>query len=1538
MSRTVDERVVSMQFDNKQFEQNVQTSISTMDKLKESLKFTGATKGLENIDDASKKINMSPLGSAVEQIGVKFNALQVMAVTALSNITNSAVNAGKRLVSAFTIDPIKTGLQEYETQINAVQTILANTESKGTTLDQVNTALDELNTYADKTIYNFTEMTRNIGTFTAAGVDLDTSVNAIQGIANLAAVSGSTSQQASTAMYQLSQALASGTVKLMDWNSVVNAGMGGQVFQDALKETARVHGINIDQMIKDEGSFRETLQNGWLSSDILTETLSHFTMAAEEGTEQWNEYKKSLMDSGYTEEQALSILKLSNTATNAATKVKTFTQLMDTLKESAQSGWTQTWEILIGDFEEAKALWTSVSDVIGGIIGRSAEARNTMLQGWKDLGGRQMVIDSISNAFTGLMNILKPIGEAFREVFPRTTSQQLLTATERVKGLTEKFKAFTENSKNIEKIKSAFKGLFSIISIVVTVIKEIVSGVLTLASNLGGLLKGVLNITGSFGDWASGVRDAVNETGFFSMVIGGLVSGIQKVIDVLKVVIGFLKEKIAAPGWQGLMTLLKGIWNVISWIGEKIVSVGKAIGGALADVFTGMDPSKLMGALNGGLFALILVEIKKVISGLKGAGKGAKSIFENISGVFENIGEMFGGLKDTLSSFQKDIQAKTLLKIAGAVAILTASIVVLSMIDPEKLTNALMTITVLFGELMGSMAIFNRIAGGSKETVKSSIAMIAISVAVLILASALKKISNIDTGGMITGVIGVLVLAEIAVAAAKVMSSEDGKVMKGATSLVIFALAIKVLASAVEDMSTLSWGEMIKGLIGVGVLVEAVSLFLSNTNLGGKGLSTGVGIVLLAASMKILASAVKDFSGMSWEELGRGLLGLAAALLAVTAAVNFMPKNMVGIGIGLIAVSTALLIMASALTKMGSMSWEQLGIGLIALGASLALLAIGLQAMNGTLAGSAALIVASVALTMLASSLVKMGGMSWEQLGIGLIALGGSLALLAIGLYAMSGTLAGSAALIVAAAAIAILTPSLLLLGSMSWSSLGIGLLAIAGAFTILGVAGMVLGPLVPVILGLSAAMALLGIGVLALGVGLTLAATGLTALAAAFSASGIIIVEGITAILTGIIGLIPALAVAIGQGIIAICTVIAGAAGSICEAIAAIIVAVANALIVATPPLVEAIFVVLDTILQKLVEYTPKIIEAAVKLVVALLDGLATGLPKIVESAVTLIEKFLLALGKQLPRIVDAGFKMIISFLDGITKAINDNTPVLVAKVRELFKALLNAAVLILTGGVVDLKKMGSKLMDSGVIKGIRDKFSDGKKAVSDFLGKAKDKITEKIKDFTSAGKDIINGFIKGIRDKINAVGDAASEIGKKALNSVKSFLGIKSPSREFAEIGRYSDEGMIAGLKAYSGKVAATAGKVGGSALDSMKKSISGMANLFGVDLDSQPTIRPVLDLSAVTAGANSINGMFDMTPSIGVMSTVGAINSAMNGRQNGGNSDIISAIKDLGSKLGNTRGDTYQINGVTYDDGSNIIDAIEAIVREARIERRK
>lgn len=404
MSKQIDQRVVQMQFDNAQFERNVSTTMSTLDKLKQKLNFKGTATGLESVNAAVKKVDMSGLANGVGAVHAKFSALEVMGVTALANITNSAVNAGKRIVSALTLDPIKTGFQEYETQINATQTILANTQSKGSTIEDVNEALEELNKYADKTIYNFTEMTRNIGTFTAAGVDLKTSVSAIQGIANLAAVSGSTSQQASTAMYQLSQALASGTVKLMDWNSVVNAGMGGEVFQNALKETARIHGVAIDSLIEKEGSFRETLKSGWLTSEILTETLNNFTLAAEEGSAQWEKYKQSLKDKGYSEAQATEILKMANTATDAATKVKTFTQLWDVMKESAQSGWAQTWKILVGDFEQAKSMLTPLADYLTNFINKMSEARNILLE------------KALDNPFAGILKKVTEMTGATEEM------------------------------------------------------------------------------------------------------------------------------------------------------------------------------------------------------------------------------------------------------------------------------------------------------------------------------------------------------------------------------------------------------------------------------------------------------------------------------------------------------------------------------------------------------------------------------------------------------------------------------------------------------------------------------------------------------------------------------------------------------------------------------------------------------------------------------------------------------------------------------------------------------------------------------------------------------------------------------------------------------------------------------------------------------------------------------------------------------------------------------------------------------------------
>ena len=566
MSKTVDSRVVEMQFDNSQFERNVSTTMSTLDKLKRSLKFGDSSKGLDNLSKAAKNVDMNGLGNAVENVRMRFSALEVMGVTALANITNSAVNAGKRIVSALTIDPVKSGLNEYETKMGSIQTILANTEHQGTTMDDVTAALDKLNLYADKTIYNFQEMTRNIGTFTAAGVDLETSVKSIQGIANLAAVSGSTSQQASTAMYQLSQALSTGTVRLQDWNSVVNAGMGGKVFQNALIRTAAMldgaandveawQKKNVDSF----GSFRDSLTQGaWLTTDVLTKTLEQFTMAAEEGSEEWNNFKKELMDMGYAEAQAEEILKMANTATDAATKVKTFTQLFDTLKESAQSGWAQTWELIFGDFEEAKEFFTGLSDSIGGFLNIMSEWRNGIVGSAFDSNWDKLV-DKL-----GKVNIkTSEYEEKIREVM----------------------KTHGETDDSIDELISNYGSLVKAIkagAVSTDILKEALSklGISSSESSEGiaGFIEGLEKIErilgfGSVGDDVKNLQTALEELGYSvgECSIDGIIGpDTTKAIKEFQEAAGLAVDGIAGPD---TLAALKTAGNKIDDLGESVDNV-----------------------------------------------------------------------------------------------------------------------------------------------------------------------------------------------------------------------------------------------------------------------------------------------------------------------------------------------------------------------------------------------------------------------------------------------------------------------------------------------------------------------------------------------------------------------------------------------------------------------------------------------------------------------------------------------------------------------------------------------------------------------------------------------------------------------------------------------------------------------------------------------------------------------------------------------------------------------------------------------------
>lgn len=1244
MSKTIDERVVEMRFDNKQFESNVQTSLSTIEKLKKSLDMDGATKGLESIDSTAKKVNMSGLGSAVETVKTRFSALEIMAVTALANITNSVVNTGKQMLRSLTIEPIADGFNEYELTLNAIQTTMAGT---GKTAKEVETQLKKLDEYADKTVYSSADMFNNLPKFTNAGVEIEQATTAMVGIANATALAGGDARQASIAFYNLGQAIGTGYLSRMDYNSINNAGIATMEWKNQMVEAALAAGTLTeagDGLYKAGNKtftlqqlFIDGLQEQWATTDVMMKVFQDY---GDETTE------------------------IGAKAYSAAQDLRTFSMMMDSLKATAGTGWKDTWQILFGDLDEAKELWTELGNVIGGFISAQADARNEMLQGWKDLGGRTKLIEALKNAFEGVQSVIKPIYEAFREIFPPTTAQQLYDITENLRKFTANLKLSDTASANL---KSTFKGLFAILDIVKQAFSAIFTAIRPLFGGFGTLGDGILGFTGGIGNAIVAFDEFIKTSGAFQKVGEGIATVIQTIMTALSTLKNKIKEKFESANFEvfhsllerihermaqvgeaagemksgvivafevigealancQFVQLLSAVWNAVKTIGSGIVKILGELGSSLAKNLSEANFSGIIDLLNGISFGAIAVGITKFVGTFREAIEDIGSFKESFIGILDSVRGCF-------EAYQTQLQAGTLLKIASAIAILTASLIALSLVDSEKLNVALGAITVLFAELLASMAVFNKISGQATGVMKSVTAMLGIATAVLILASALKKIADLDAKQLTTGLIGVAGLTTMMVAAAKAMSSNSKTIIKGATQMVIFAAAIKILASVCEQLAKLDWNQLAKGLVGVGVLLAEVSLFLRTAKFSGKSITTATGIVILSAAIKVLASACKDFGEMKWEEIGKGLASIAVLLAEVTAFTKLTgnAKHVISTGVALVAIGAAMKIFASAVKDFSGMQWDEIARGLVAMAGALAAVTIAVNFMPKSMIGiGTGLIAVSAALLILANALNQMGSMSWEEIAKGLITLGGAMAILAIGLNAMTGTLAGSAALLVAASALLVLTPVLAILGAMSWSSIVKGLVTLAGAFAILGVAGAVLTPLVPSILALSGSLALIGVAVVGIGAGLALAgaglsalAVGLTALAAAGTAGATAIVASLTVIITGVAALIPAIVAKIGEAIVEFCKVIADSAGAIGEAVKAVVLMLVDVLVECVPAIADGALKLIAGVLEALVEYTPSIVDSIFQFLIAVLEGVAKNLPGLIQAAIDVLMAF---------------------------------------------------------------------------------------------------------------------------------------------------------------------------------------------------------------------------------------------------------------------------------------------------------------------------
>lgn len=1294
MSKTVDERVVEMRFDNKQFEQNVQTSLSTLEKLKRSLNLDGAVKGLENVNSAAKEFNMSGLSSAVDTVHAKFSAFEVMAVTALANITNSALNTGKRLLASLSVDQISAGWEKFGNKTTSVGTLI----SQGYDLETVNEQLARLNWFTDETSYNFTDMVANISKFTASGKGLEESVTAMEGIANWAALSGQNAGTASRAMYQLAQAMSAGYMRLEDYKSIQNASMDTEEFRQKCLDAAVALGTlkensdgTYESLVKNTGAFNlsqftsHLTEDAWMTSDVMMKVFNDYSAAVDQIYEYAEE--KGITASQAIEELGDSVDGFGLKAFRAAQEARTWADVVDSVKDAVSTGWMNTFEIIFGNYEEAKELWTDLANAMYDVFAAGAEDRNSMLEEWKELGGRTALVETFWTTWENVADVLSTVKEAFRDIFPKMTAERLYNITVGMKEFALHLKLSDSASKNL---KSTFKGLFAILDIAGQAFSALFKVIPPLFGGLEHLGGGILNVTGGMGEWLVALDEFIKKNDIFGKAVQGVIDFIVKAADEFKSFAKEVKDKFNLPDLDTVKESLKGflellrekikvpglelVHTVLERIHERMSQVGDAAGSMKSGFLTAMDAmgealanckflqllqalwngaKTIVGGIANAFGELADTLIKKLgkadfsgiidlLNGLSiggvalGISKFLKSFTEpldGLQGILDGVTGILDGVRGCFEAYQTQLKAGTLLKIAAAIAVLAASIVAISLIDSEKLSASLGAITVLFANLLGSMAIFNKISGSKDGTTKACVAMIAMSAAVLILAGAMKKVAELDWEGVAKGLISIAGLSAILVASAKIMSSGSGQLVKGATSLVVFAAAIKILASVCEDLSKLEWGELAKGLVGVGVLLGEVALFLRTAKFGGKAISTATGIVILSAALKILASVCGDFGQMEWGEIAKGLASVGVLLLEVAAFTKLTgnAKHVVSTSIALIGIAAAMKIFASAMGGFAKLSLAEIAKGLFAMGGALAEVMLAMKFMPKNVAGiGAGLIIVGAALEIMAHALGKMGNFSWEQIAKSLVTMGVALAELAIGLNFMKGTLGGSAALLVAAAALTVLTPVLSILGAMSWMSIAKGLVTIAGAFAVLGIAGAVLTPLVPTILGLGGAFALVGVGVLAAGVGLLAAGAGLsalavgfTALAAASTAGATAIVAGLTVIITGVASLIPAVIAKIGEGIIAFCGVIAGGAPAIGAAVTAVVLSLVGVLVECVPAIADGVLALLDGVLAALVTYTPSIINSIFLFLIAVLEGVAQHMPGLIKAAIDVLMAF---------------------------------------------------------------------------------------------------------------------------------------------------------------------------------------------------------------------------------------------------------------------------------------------------------------------------
>ena len=1143
----------------------------------------------------------------------------------------------------------------------------------------------------------------------------------------------------------------------------------------------------------------------------------------------------------------------------AATEVKTLKGVFDVAQESIGSGWAATFQIIFGNFKEAKTTFTGLSSAISDIISGSAEARNEMLEDWKELGGRTELIKGIKAAFEALGSVLTPIREAFRDIFPRKTGQDLYELTVRFREFMEQLKIGPETAENL---KRTFRGFFAALNIGKTIVLGIIGVIFDLLGVVGDGSGGFLAFTGSIGDFIVALDDAISKGKGLEGVFEGLKNVLRAPLELLKAMASAIaslfsggdpatgkeisktfdemSESLGPMGaalesvikvWEKFFEVAQDIANFLQPILEDVVEVFKAIGDAVIEGLEGIDYDKVMTAIQTTFLVGLAIGVKKLLGGIG---------LDMTGGMVDNFKQVTDTLSGTLVAIQRNVNARTMLLIAAAVLALAAATILFSQVDPKKLGKAMLAISVGIGQLVGAMALLTKIGGHA---------------AFLTLPFAAA---------------GILLLAG---------------------ALILLGLAVHIFAK-------LSWEELAKGLLGV---AGGLGIIAAATKFMGPGLLLiGPGLIAVAIAMNLLAVAMKIIGGMDWDDLIKGILGIAGALVAVGLAVTTMGPSLLLVGPGLILASTGLILLSGAISSFGNMNLLTMGKGLLGVAAALVVVGVAIAAIPFTIAIQAAgLLILGVALTALAAAVGAMGSLKIPTLIKGLIGIAAALGILAIGLTAMAGTLPGSLALLAAAAAFAILAPALGLLGSLKWGTIAKGLAAIALTLGVLaGVGALAAGPLTA-----------LGVALLVIGGSVVLVGAGLYVMAKAFTLLGEEGTKGVSVMITAItafIALIPSMVINFAKGLVQILDSLTQLAPKIAENIVKIIGTFLTALVDLQPEAATLIGALLATIVEVLNSHAGPLIDAGWNLLVNFLSGISNNIGKVTEQAIGIVIGFLNAVASQAGRLVNSGVTALVAWLKGIAdniqRVINSATHVVVKfleGVAQNFPKVYASGVKMIVTFLNSVADAIPKIIAAGVriivrfLDGIGDaiprvigagvrvvrKFLDGIaeavprlvdagfQAVIKFLNGIAAAIRKNDDDLIKAGWNIADaigeGLIKGLASigpKVkDAIGDMISELPGKALD----ILGISSPSKVFTEIGMQTMAGMTKGLLEGGAETSKTMSDATDDIIATATDALSRVPDVLGNLADMDPVITPVLDLTKIEQDAKKLGDLTNVTP---------------------------------------------------------------------------